>query len=126
MIKKKILKLFLKRKIPLARKTKDLQLPVVFTIHHTDIQTSSITSSTSIELLKVKNGLSSETIHYFSENPNRELPLKINESRYIALFLVSGSIKKPFSIDCTMEVYDSVNIDFSQSIVNYLFSILFQ
>ena len=78
-----------------------------------DIQTSSITSSTSIELLKVKNGLSSETI-------------KINESQYIALFLVSGSIKKLFSIDWVMEVYDSVNIDFSQSIVNYLFSIFFQ
>ena len=91
-----------------------------------DIQTSSITSSTSIELLKVKNGLSSETIHYFSENPNCELPLKINESGYIALFLVSGSIKKLFSIDWVMELYDSVNIDFSQSIVNYLFSIFFQ
>ena len=36
--------------------------------------------------------------------------LKGNESRYIALFVVSGSIKKVFSIDC-------VNI--------YLFSIFF-
>ena len=38
------------------------------------------------------------------------LQLKLNESRYIALFVVSGSIKKLFSIDC-------VNI--------YLFSIFF-
>ena len=42
--------------------------------------------------------------------------LKINESQYIALFVVSGSIRKLFSIDF-------VNIYFSQSIVNYLFSI---
>ena len=42
--------------------------------------------------------------------------LKINESQYIALFVVCGTIKKLFSIDC-------VNIYFSQSIVNYLFSI---
>ena len=42
--------------------------------------------------------------------------IKINESHYIALFVVSGSIKKPFSIGC-------VNIYFFQSIVNYLFSI---
>ena len=42
--------------------------------------------------------------------------LKINESQYIALFMVSRSIKKLFSIDC-------VNIYLSQSIVNYLFSI---
>ena len=39
---------------------------------------------------------------------------KINESLYIALFLVSGSIKKLSSIDC-------VNIYFSQSIDNYVF-----
>ena len=42
--------------------------------------------------------------------------LKINESQYIRLFIVSGSMKKLFSIDC-------VNIYFSQSIVSYLFSI---
>ena len=35
---------------------------------------------------------------------------KINESRYIALFVVSGSIKKLFSINY-------INIYFSQSIV---------
>ena len=45
--------------------------------------------------------------------------LKVNKSRYIALFLVSGSMKKFLSIDC-------VYIYFSQSIVNYLFSIFFQ
>ena len=45
--------------------------------------------------------------------------LKNNESQYIALFVVSGSIQKLFSIDC-------VNVYFSQSIVNYLFSIIFQ
>ena len=41
---------------------------------------------------------------------------EIKESQYIALFVVSESIKKSFSIDC-------VNIYFSQSIVSYLFSI---
>ena len=41
---------------------------------------------------------------------------KINEPQYIALIVVSGSIKKLFSIDC-------VNIYFSQSIINYLFLI---
>ena len=41
---------------------------------------------------------------------------KINKSQCITLFVVSGSIKKLFSIDC-------VNIYFSPSIVNYLFSI---
>ena len=45
--------------------------------------------------------------------------IKINESRYIALFLVSGSIKKLLSIDC-------VNIFFSQSIDNNAFSVFFQ
>ena len=42
--------------------------------------------------------------------------LKITESQYIALFVVSGSIKKLFSIDW-------VKIYFSQSIVSYLFSV---
>ena len=42
--------------------------------------------------------------------------IKINDSWYIALFVISESIKKLFSIDC-------VNIYFSKSIVNYLFSI---
>ena len=48
--------------------------------------------------------------------------LKINESRYIAVFMVSGPIKKLFSINC-------VNIYFSQSVVFaniYLFPIFFQ
>ena len=36
--------------------------------------------------------------------------LKVNESQYVALSVVSGSIKKLFSIDC-------VNIYFSQSII---------
>ena len=36
--------------------------------------------------------------------------IKVNKSGYIALFVVSGSIKKLFSIDC-------VNIYFSQAIV---------
>ena len=44
---------------------------------------------------------------------------QINESRYIALILVSGYIKKLISIDC-------VNIYFSQSIDNNVFSIFFQ
>ena len=39
---------------------------------------------------------------------------KVNESQYITLFLVNGSITKLFSTDC-------VNIYFFQSIVNYLF-----
>ena len=39
--------------------------------------------------------------------------IKVNESQYIALCVVSGSIKKLLSIDC-------VNIYFSQSIVNYV------
>ena len=47
-----------------------------------------------------------------------EKTLGSNESRYIALLVVSGCIKKLFSIAC-------VNIYFSQSIVNYLFSIFF-
>ena len=50
-----------------------------------------------------------------------KLKFKVTESRYIALFAVSGSIKKLFSIDC-------VNIYFSQSIVFaniYVFSIFF-
>ena len=42
--------------------------------------------------------------------------VKINKSQYIALFVVSGSIRKLFSIDC-------VNVYFSQSIINYFFSI---
>ena len=41
---------------------------------------------------------------------------KINKSQYIALIVVSGSIKKLFSID-------RVNIYFSRSMVNYFFSI---
>ena len=41
--------------------------------------------------------------------------IKINESQYIALFKVSGSIKKRHSIDC-------IYIYFSQSTVNCLFS----
>ena len=49
-------------------------------------------------------------------NLGRFFYLKINESQYIALFVVSRSIKKLFSIAC-------VNIYFSQSIVNYPFSI---
>ena len=44
------------------------------------------------------------------------LQIKINESQYIALFVVSGSIKKLFPINC-------VNIYFSQSIANYPFSV---
>ena len=47
---------------------------------------------------------------------NLDINLKINESRYIELFEVSGSIKKFSSINC-------VNINFSQSIAHYLFSI---
>ena len=47
------------------------------------------------------------------------LILKINESLYIELFVVRGSIKKLFSIDC-------VNGYLSQSIVNYLSSMFFQ
>ena len=52
------------------------------------------------------------------ESPTLTL-LKVNESRYSALFVVSGSIKKIFSIDC-------VNTDFSQSMINYPCSISFQ
>ena len=55
-------------------------------------------------------------ITYFSKFHNNPIKwewedgIKVNESRYIALFVVSGSIKKLFSIDY-------VNI--------YLFSIIF-
>ena len=49
----------------------------------------------------------------------RAWTIKVNKSRYIALFMVSGSIKKFSSIYC-------VNIYFSQSIFNYRFSIFFQ
>ena len=46
----------------------------------------------------------------------RVIITKINELWYIALFSVSESIKKLFSIDC-------INIYFCKSIVNYIFSI---
>ena len=45
---------------------------------------------------------------------NQYTLVKINESHYIALFVVSGSIKKFFSMNC-------VNINFSQSVLKYLF-----
>ena len=54
-------------------------------------------------------------LSYFALNKHI---IKINESQYIALFVVSGSIKKLFSVDC-------VNIEFSESPVHCLFSILF-
>ena len=44
---------------------------------------------------------------------------QVNESRYNEFFVVSRSIKKLISVDCA-------NIYFSQSIVNYVFSIFFQ
>ena len=63
------------------------------------------------------------TLICFFENPlqccYQFAIIKINDSRYIALFMVSRCIKKLSSIDC-------VNIYFSKSIANYLFSILFQ
>ena len=49
---------------------------------------------------------------------------KINESRYIALSVVSRSIKQLFSIDCAIGTYDCVNIGFSQSIVDFFFCII--
>ena len=58
-------------------------------------------------------------IEYTYKTSISEASVKIKESRYIALFLVSGSIKKLFSIDC-------VKIYFSQSIAYYLFSITFK
>ena len=51
---------------------------------------------------------------YGIKGQNSVVLLKINEPQYIALLVVSGFIKKLFSIDC-------VNIYFSQSIVNYIF-----
>ena len=57
---------------------------------------------------------------------DRFLTFKINESRSIVLFVVSGSIKKLFSIDSLIELHDCVNIDFSQSKDNYLSSIVLQ
>ena len=39
----------------------------------------------------------------------------------IVLFLGRGSIKQVLSIDFVIEIYDCVNIDFSQSKVNYSF-----
>ena len=50
------------------------------------------------------------TLKQITGDPRKAKQLKINEPRYIALFVVSGSIKKLFSIDC-------VNIYFSQSIL---------
>ena len=55
---------------------------------------------------------------YYVGNCETNCLLKVSESQDIALFVVSGSIKKIFSIDC-------VKIYFPQSIVNYLFSIMF-
>ena len=49
--------------------------------------------------------------------PLRELRVKVNESRFIASYLVSGSIKKVFSID-------SVDIYFSKSNVLPVLSFL--
>ena len=42
--------------------------------------------------------------------------LKVNESRYIALFMFSGSIKKLFSIDCINVYFLSIlfAIDFAR------------
>ena len=57
-------------------------------------------------------------IKYKNEVSGSRKRIKVNESRCIAFFVVSGSIKKVFSIDC-------VNIYFSQLIVNYLFLIFF-
>ena len=54
-----------------------------------------------------------------TENSN-----KINESRYIALSVVSRSIKQLFSIDCAIGTYDCVNIGISQSIVDFFFYII--
>ena len=54
--------------------------------------------------------------------------IKGNESRYDALFVVRGSIKKPFSFDCVNIYLFSIfiSIDFSTNCVNdYLFSIFF-
>ena len=50
--------------------------------------------------------------------------LKVNESRYIALFVVSGSIKKTFSIDFAIIYFFS--IFFSKAFANiYIFLIFF-
>ena len=46
-------------------------------------------------------------------------PFNIKDPRYIALFVVRESMKKLLLIDC-------VNIQFFQSIDNYVFSMLFQ
>ena len=61
--------------------------------------------------------------YYYREKVHRRMHtavvlhfLKINESQYITLFVVSVSIKSLFSTDC-------VNIYFSQSKVSYLFPI---
>ena len=58
------------------------------------------------------------SVDSFKENFLGERTFKVNESQYIALLKVSRSIKNLFSIVC-------VNIYFSQSIVNYFFSIIF-
>ena len=52
------------------------------------------------------------TLHDWKDN----CIFKINESQYIALCVISGSIKNNLSIHC-------VNIYFPQSIVSYLFTI---
>ena len=48
------------------------------------------------------------------------------KSHSILHYLQSADLSKNLSIDCVIEIYDCVNIDFSQSMVNYLFSVLFQ
>ena len=52
-------------------------------------------------------------LNYFALNKHKNI-IKIKESWYIALFVVSGSIKKLFPIDC-------INIEFSESLVHCLF-----
>lgn len=59
----------------------------------------------------------------------QETLLKVNESRYIVVYLASGSIKNRFPIDCVniylLSIFFSVH--FSNKCVNvYLFSICFQ
>ena len=46
--------------------------------------------------------------------------MEVNESRYIALFVVWGSIKKLFSIDC-VNIYFSHSIDFAKFIFSQYF-----
>ena len=54
----------------------------------------------------------------FWRSPGSLMYFKVNKSRYIALFVLSGSIKKFFSIDCVV-IYLNIIIIFSISFARW-------